>query len=96
MFWIQLPLLVLAMAVIIVATTALWRARPEDVPRVHSLRGVPGGRTRSLADPEPNVVAHLRFSREEPMHALDNGVTAEAITPPAPTAATAATRTLTP
>lgn len=33
-FWVQLPLLVLAVAVIIVATTALRRARPEDVPRV--------------------------------------------------------------
>ncbi|WP_280357497.1 hypothetical protein [Nocardia otitidiscaviarum] len=33
-FWIQLPVLVLAVAVIIVATTALRRARPEDVPRV--------------------------------------------------------------
>lgn len=33
-FWAQLPVLVLAIAVIIVATTALRRARPEDVPRV--------------------------------------------------------------
>ncbi|WP_069161350.1 hypothetical protein [Nocardia altamirensis] len=33
-FWVQLPVLVLAVAVIIVATTALRRARPEDVPRV--------------------------------------------------------------
>jgi hypothetical protein len=34
MFWGQLPLLVLALAVIVVATTALRRARPQDVPRV--------------------------------------------------------------
>lgn len=33
-FWIQLPALALAVAVTIVAVTALRRARPEDVPRV--------------------------------------------------------------
>ncbi|WP_433734873.1 hypothetical protein ACQP0C_41870 (plasmid) [Nocardia sp. CA-129566] len=33
-FWVQLPVLVLAVAVIIVATTALWRASPEDIPRI--------------------------------------------------------------
>jgi hypothetical protein len=33
-FWVQLPVLVLALAVVIAATTALWRARPEDVPKV--------------------------------------------------------------
>ncbi|MEU7634353.1 hypothetical protein AB0C34_31020 [Nocardia sp. NPDC049220] len=33
-FWMQLPVLVFAGAVIIVATTALRRARPEDVPKV--------------------------------------------------------------
>jgi hypothetical protein len=38
-FWVQLPLLVLAVAVIIVATTALRRARQEDVPRVLVDRG---------------------------------------------------------
>lgn len=33
-FWAQLPALILVVAVIIVTTTALRRARPEDVPLV--------------------------------------------------------------
>lgn len=33
-FWMQLPVLVLVVAVIIVAITALRRARTEDVPRI--------------------------------------------------------------
>lgn len=33
-FWIQLPLLVLALAVVVAATIALRRARPEDIPKV--------------------------------------------------------------
>ncbi|GAJ83653.1 hypothetical protein NBRGN_065_00490 [Nocardia brasiliensis NBRC 14402] len=33
-FWLQLPVLVLTLAVIIVAITALWRARQEDIPKV--------------------------------------------------------------
>lgn len=33
-FWMQLPALVLGLAVIVAATIALRRARPEDVPRV--------------------------------------------------------------
>ncbi|WP_280381315.1 hypothetical protein [Nocardia wallacei] len=33
-FWVQLPVLVVVAAVIVVATTALRRARPEDIPRV--------------------------------------------------------------
>lgn len=51
-FWVQLPVLVLALAVIIVATTALRRARPQDVPRIFEAfaaafgrrTGVPGKR----------------------------------------------------
>ena len=34
MFWMQLPVLLLVVAVVVVATTALWRARREDVPKV--------------------------------------------------------------
>lgn len=45
-FWIQLPVLVLAVAVIIVATTALRRARPEDVPRVFEAFAAAFGRHR--------------------------------------------------
>ncbi|WP_280484423.1 hypothetical protein [Nocardia cyriacigeorgica] len=33
-FWMQLPVLVLVVAVILVAITALRRARTEDVPKV--------------------------------------------------------------
>ncbi|MBF6470000.1 hypothetical protein IU427_33325 [Nocardia beijingensis] len=33
-FWAQLPVLVLVVAVIVVAITALRRARTEDVPKV--------------------------------------------------------------
>lgn len=46
-FWIQLPVLVLAVAVIIVATTALRRARPEDVPRVFEAFAAAFGRRPS-------------------------------------------------
>jgi len=33
-FWFQLPALVLVVAVVVVATIALRRARPEDVPKI--------------------------------------------------------------
>ncbi|WP_327142759.1 hypothetical protein [Nocardia sp. NBC_01327] len=33
-FWLQLPLLVLAIAVLVAFALALFRARPEDVPQV--------------------------------------------------------------
>jgi hypothetical protein len=45
-FWVQLPALVLVVAVIIVATTALWRARPEDVPKVFEAFATAFGRRR--------------------------------------------------
>ncbi|MFE3989964.1 hypothetical protein ACFXPR_36280 [Nocardia tengchongensis] len=45
-FWFQLPVLVLAVAVIIVATLALWRARPEDVPKVFEAFTTAFGRQR--------------------------------------------------
>jgi hypothetical protein len=58
-FWVQLPLLVLAVAVIIVATTALRRARQEDVPRVFEAFAAAFGRRtdrpnrrRQTQDPE--------------------------------------------
>ncbi|WP_406238443.1 hypothetical protein [Nocardia sp. NBC_01009] len=50
-FWVQLPVLVLAAAVIIVATTALWRARPEDVPRVFEAFAAAFGRRTGRPDP---------------------------------------------
>jgi hypothetical protein len=60
-FWVQLPVLVLAVAVIIVATTALRRARPEDVPRVFEAFAVAFGRrpankpqTRRATRVQPN------------------------------------------
>ena len=34
MFWMQLPLLVVSVAVVIVGVAAVRRARPEDVPAV--------------------------------------------------------------
>lgn len=34
MFWVQLPLLVVSVAVVIVGVAAVRRARPEDVPAV--------------------------------------------------------------
>lgn len=46
-FWIQLPVLVLAVAVIIVATTALRRARPEDIPRMFEAFMTAFGRRRT-------------------------------------------------
>lgn len=33
-FWVQLPVLVLAIAVIVLGIAAIRRAHPEDVPRV--------------------------------------------------------------
>ncbi|MFE3758857.1 hypothetical protein ACFXO9_31525 [Nocardia tengchongensis] len=45
-FWIQLPVLVLAVAVIVAATVALLRARPEDVPKVFSAFATGFGRHR--------------------------------------------------
>ncbi|WP_040838206.1 hypothetical protein [Nocardia brevicatena] len=48
-FWVQLPVLVLAVAVIIVATTALRRARPEDVPRVFEAFAAAFGRRTNRA-----------------------------------------------
>jgi hypothetical protein len=47
-FWIQLPVLVLVVAVIVVALTALWRARTEDVPKVFEAFTLGFGR-RSVA-----------------------------------------------
>ncbi|MFD7844855.1 hypothetical protein ACFV4K_18205 [Nocardia sp. NPDC059764] len=35
-FWLQLPVLVLAFAVLVAFALALFRARPEDVPQVFS------------------------------------------------------------
>ena len=52
MFWVQLPLLVLAAAIIIVATTALRRARPEDVPRVSEAFATAFGRRNEGAPPD--------------------------------------------
>ncbi|MEA3532965.1 hypothetical protein U8260_32435 [Nocardia sp. CDC192] len=56
-FWMQLPVLLLAVAIIIVATTALRRARPEDVPKVFeafaAAFGRSTGRTRRRAVQEP-------------------------------------------
>lgn len=57
-FWIQLPVLVLALSVIIVAITALRRARPQDVPRVFEAFASAFGR-RS----EPPARARLRRAR---------------------------------
>ncbi|MFE9575108.1 hypothetical protein ACFYO1_01880 [Nocardia sp. NPDC006044] len=48
-FWVQLPLLILAVTVIIVATTALWRARPEDVPRVFEAFAAAFGRRPGIS-----------------------------------------------
>ncbi|MFE3447065.1 hypothetical protein ACFXNW_28870 [Nocardia sp. NPDC059180] len=43
-FWMQLPVLVLVVAVIVVAITALRRARAEDVPRVFEAFAIGFGR----------------------------------------------------
>ncbi|MEV3966070.1 hypothetical protein AB0M34_35275 [Nocardia sp. NPDC050193] len=48
-FWVQLPVLVFALAVIIVAITALRRARPEDVPRVFEAFATAFGRRIGLS-----------------------------------------------
>ncbi|GAB2667729.1 hypothetical protein [Nocardia goodfellowii] len=55
-FWVQLPLLVSALVVIVVATTALWRARPEDVPRIFEAFATPSvaGLVPLLAADEPS------------------------------------------
>ncbi len=45
-FWVQLPALVFALAIIIVAITALRKARPEDVPQVFEAFAVAFGRQR--------------------------------------------------
>jgi hypothetical protein len=55
MFWVQLPVLVLALAVIIVAITALRRARPQDVPRVFEAFAAAFGRRN-----DPPARARLR------------------------------------
>lgn len=52
MFWIQLPALVVAVAVIVIATVALVRARPEDVPKVFSAFVTGFGRRRSMCTEE--------------------------------------------
>ncbi|MEU1983270.1 hypothetical protein [Nocardia sp. NPDC019395] len=48
-FWVQLPVLVLAVVVIIVTTTALRRARPQDVPNMFEAFAAAFGR-RPTAD----------------------------------------------
>ncbi|MFC8046322.1 hypothetical protein [Nocardia sp. NPDC057353] len=48
-FWVQLPVLVLVVAVIVVAITALRRARAEDVPKV--FEAFAAGFGRRLAPP---------------------------------------------
>ncbi|MEV6071860.1 hypothetical protein AB0L82_35425 [Nocardia sp. NPDC052001] len=55
MFWVQLPVLGLVIAVIIVATTALRRARPEDIPKVFEAFAAAFGRRAEIppADPHP-------------------------------------------
>lgn len=42
--WIELPLLIPEVALIVVAAIAMFRARPEDVPRVFAAFGVALGR----------------------------------------------------
>ncbi|MFE3195905.1 hypothetical protein ACFXHA_43385 [Nocardia sp. NPDC059240] len=51
-FWMQLPVLVLVVAVIIVATTALRRARPEDIPKVFEAFATGFGRRPESHSPE--------------------------------------------
>lgn len=52
-FWVQLPVLALVVAVIIVATTALRRARPEDIPKVFESFATAFG--RRTADRHPRT-----------------------------------------
>lgn len=66
-FWAQLPMLVLALAVIIVATTALRRARPEDVPRVFEAFAAAFGRrsARTRRSDPPQVSLAQRESEAD-------------------------------
>ncbi|MCP9625225.1 hypothetical protein NMK54_34330 [Nocardia otitidiscaviarum] len=61
-FWMQLPVLVLVVAVIIVATTALRRARPEDIPKVFEAFAAGFGRrgddTAAFPSRRPAAPAH--------------------------------------
>ncbi|MBF6548502.1 hypothetical protein [Nocardia brasiliensis] len=62
-FWLQLPVLVLALAVIIVAITALRRARQEDIPKVFEAFATAFG--RRAAQTKPRRMARRRRVIEE-------------------------------
>lgn len=47
-FWIQLPMLVLGLAVIITATIALLRARREDIPEIFAAFAAAFGHRRTV------------------------------------------------
>ncbi|WP_280222072.1 hypothetical protein [Nocardia neocaledoniensis] len=60
-FWMQLPLLVVAVAIVLVTTIAVCRAKAEDVPKVltvfanaFSIRSHRRG--PAVAEPKPNTV----------------------------------------
>ncbi|MFE3758861.1 hypothetical protein ACFXO9_31545 [Nocardia tengchongensis] len=65
-FWMQLPVLVLVIAVIIVATTALRRARPEDIPKVFEAFATNFGRRneRSSSQRDPHTKAMSEAEEE--------------------------------
>ena len=64
MFWMQLPVLLLVVAVVVVATTALWRARREDVPKVFEAFAAAFGR-RAISTPRQRRRAPRAVPREE-------------------------------
>lgn len=66
-FWMQLPMLALIVAVVIVALTALRKARAEDVPKIFDAFALGFGRR---LDPTPPARqqkwAEATVSEEEP------------------------------